>query len=163
MNLTAIVAVDKNNGIGKDGGLLAHLPSDLRFFKETTLGSTIIMGRKTAEGLPGGRLLPGRRTIILTRDEGYNKDGAVVVRTLDELEYALTPGEEAFVCGGGEIYKLLMPITDRCLITKIDADLGADTFFPDIESSGEFELLSEGLWQEELGVRFKFTEYIRVH
>ena len=80
-----IAAADKNWSIGKDGGLLCHMPGDLKFFKEKTLGKTVVMGRKTLDSLPGGKPLPGRTNVVLTRDENFHREGCIVIHSIEEL------------------------------------------------------------------------------
>jgi len=109
MNL--IIAVDKNWGIGKDGGLLCPLPGDLEYFKKTTLDKTVIMGRVTLESLPRSKGLPKRRNIVLTRDTSYEAVNAEVVHSYEEIDEIVSglPEEEVFVIGGAQIYKDMIP------------------------------------------------------
>ena len=124
--MQAILSADQNWGIGKDGGLLVRVSEDMKFFRETTRGHAVVMGRKTFESLPGA--LPGRRNIVLSRG-GFCAPGAEVAADLPEL-FALLgeQKEEAFVIGGGEIYRLLLPYTDRIFVTRWDKIFDADTF-----------------------------------
>lgn len=162
--MIAIAAVDRNWGIGRAGGLLAHIPEDLKYFRWRTLGQVVIMGRKTLESLPGGRPLPERDTIVLTRNPDYRAQGAEVYHSVAALLDAL-PGEhfgqEIYVAGGAEIYAALLPHCEGALITKIDADLGADTFFPRLDDMEEFELGCQGDSLTENGLTFRFTDYRR--
>ena len=103
--MKAIVAVDQNWGIGKEGKLLAHIPEDLKYFKEKTLGHVVVMGRRTLCSLPGGKPLPGRDTVVLSRDEGFAPQGVTVVHSARELRELLRekhPGREVFLCGSDE-------------------------------------------------------------
>ena len=130
--LSIIAAIGKNNELGKGNMLLWHLPADMKFFRETTKGHGIIMGRKTFESLPG--LLPNRRNVIITRDKNYKVEGGDVVHSFEEA-LALFAGseDEVFVIGGAEIYKQAMDFADKLYITHIDAEkTGADAFFPEI-------------------------------
>ncbi len=132
MILSAIWAMTRNRVIGKDGDLPWRLPDDQRFFRRTTLGKPIIMGRKTFDEI--GRPLPKRRNIVLSR-RGVRSEGVEVVRDLDSA-LALAAGdapEEAFIIGGAEIYALALPRTDRLYMTLIDTELEGDTWFPDFE------------------------------
>ena len=109
MNL--IVAVDEKWGIGKDGGLLAHLPEDMKYFRETTRGRTVVMGRRTLESFPGGQPLKNRVNVVLTSDKNYQVKGTVVVHTIEEMveELKKYEDEEIFVIGGESIYRQLLP------------------------------------------------------
>ena len=142
--ISIIVAIGKNNEIGKKNELLWNLPADMKHFRETTRGHAVIMGQKTFESLGKdengkqiGKLLPDRRNIILTQDSLFKNDGAEVVRSLDELEDLLKkttkPNEEVFVIGGGMIYKLMIEKADKLYITHVDASFpDAEIFFPEI-------------------------------
>ena len=157
--LSIIVAVAKNNVIGKDNKLIWHLPEDLRRFKRLTTNHNIIMGRKTFESLPG--LLPGRRNIILSRS-GICPPGAEAATGVLELLELLGPEEEqAFVIGGGEIYRQLLPYTERVFVTKWDAVFDADTFFPNLDECGDFVLECQSPVQQSGGLRFTFCQYRR--
>ena len=125
-----IVAAAENNAIGKNNGLLWQMPEDLKFFKKTTTGHTVIMGRKTYESV--GKPLPKRRNIIITRQKDYNVDGAEVVHSLDEALALCDPKEENFIIGGAEIYSQAMDKVDRIYFTLIYGEFEADTFFPPI-------------------------------
>lgn len=131
--LSFIVAVSENNVIGKDNSLIWHLPSDLKRFKEiTSSGSkTMIMGRKTFETLP--HVLPGRRHIILTRNENYKikNEAVTVINDIASLKPMIEAEEEFFVIGGGEIYSLLMPYAKNLYLTMVHENFSGDTFFPD--------------------------------
>ncbi|MEK7564476.1 MAG: dihydrofolate reductase [Patescibacteria group bacterium] len=133
--ISIIAAIGKNNELGKGNDLLWKLPADMKHFRETTKGHTVIMGRKTFESI--GKALPNRRNIIITRDKKYKVDGTEIAHSLeDALARARTPlaeGEEIFIIGGGEIYKQAFDFTDKLYITHIDAeDKKSDTFFPEI-------------------------------
>lgn len=131
-SISAIVALDNNNAIGRQGDLLCHLPADLKHFKSITMNHTIIMGRKTFESFPKGAL-PGRQNIVITRSANYQAPGIHVVHNLSEaLKAADMPGE-VFIIGGAQIYRLAMPVVTRLYLTRIDAAFAdADTFFPTI-------------------------------
>lgn len=129
--VSAIVAAAENNAIGKDNQLLWHLPNDLRFFKRTTTGHPVIMGRKTYESV--GKPLPNRRNIIITRQTGYAVEGAEVVHSLTEALESCTGEAEVFVVGGAEIYDQALPVVDRIYLTRVHAVLSADSFFPELD------------------------------
>ena len=130
MTLISLVYAQSRNGIiGADGGLPWHLPSDLKRFKETTLGKPIIMGRKTWEGLPR-KPLPGRLNIVLTRQKNFVAEGAVVASTVDEAVRAAGNVPEICVIGGGEIYCMFVPLADRIYLTEVDVEVVGDTNAP---------------------------------
>lgn len=158
-----ILAADEKWGIGRKGGLLCHLPGDLKYFKERTVGKTVVMGRVTLESLPGGRGLPGRRNIVLTRSRDYVAEGCEVVHDTGELAGALrgTAPDDVMVIGGAEVYRRLLPQCDLCYITKIYADLGADRFFVDLDADPDFEARPCGGEHEENGIRYRFFIYER--
>ena len=131
MIISIIVAMDRKRGIGIDNKLPWRLPADLKRFRELTMGHHIIVGRKTFESI--GRPLPGRQTIIVTRDRNYHGEGCLVVHSVEEaISLARSHGEsEVFVCGGSEIYERSLPMAERIYLTLVDSDVVADTFFPD--------------------------------
>jgi len=138
MIISLIVAASTNNAIGKDNKLLWHLPNDMKFFKNTTWGMPVIMGRKTFEALAGDPL-PGRFNFVITRNRSWDP-GREKVQVEPDLTTALkkaahTDCKETFIIGGGEIYKESMPIADRIYMTRVHAVLDGDTFFPAIDES----------------------------
>ena len=160
-----ILAADQNWAIGKDGGLLCHLPGDLKFFKEKTSGKTVVMGRPTLESLPGGKPLPKRENIVLTTNEAYQKEGVTVAHSEAELDQILAGRntDEVMIMGGGKVYRDFLDRCDTCYITKIyETFEGADTHFVDLDALGEFKVVWESEVQEENGIRYQFFEYRRV-
>lgn len=135
MKLSLIAAIAEDSAIGIRNELPWNLPDDLRFFKQVTMNKPVIMGRKTYDSL--GRLLPGRRNIILSENESYQGPvGAQVYRTVEALMERLEQDEtdEAFVIGGGVIFERMMPLADQMYLTRVKTTiLGADTFFPEID------------------------------
>lgn len=132
MSLSAIVAIADDGAIGKDNGLLCHLPADLKHFKELTMGHTIIMGRRTFESLPKGAL-PGRENIVVSRNAAYAAPGAKVCASIDEAIAAATMPGECFIIGGAQLYNSTIAQVDCLHLTQIHAHFdGADTFFPAI-------------------------------
>ncbi|NQW09319.1 MAG: dihydrofolate reductase [Alphaproteobacteria bacterium] len=128
-----VAAIARNRVIGADGGLPWHLPADMRRFKAITLGKPMIMGRKTFESI--GRPLPGRRTIVVTRDSSWSREG---VDTATTIEAALMIAAEAapeavIIAGGGEIYRQTLPLADRLRLTWVDAEAAGDTLFPEVD------------------------------
>lgn len=139
IRISMIAAVGRNGAIGAEGTLPWRLPSDFAYYKSTTMGKPLIMGRKTFESI--GRPLPGRTNIVVTRRTDYGPDGVTVVSSLDEaLETAIAIAvrdgvDEVFINGGGELYRQAMPVADRLYITHVDAEPQGDTFFPEIVDS----------------------------
>lgn len=138
MRVSSVVAASDNNVIGKDGGLPWHVSSDLKLFKEITMGKPVIMGRRTWESLPK-QPLPGRRNIVITRNPDYAADGADVAGSIHEA-LAMCEGEpEVSIIGGGQVYEQAMDRTDRIYLTRIHLTVDGDTFLPE---------LPENEWQE---------------
>lgn len=133
MILAAIVAFSRNRVIGRDGNMPWNLPEDLKFFKRTTRGKPVIMGRRTFEAL--GKALPGRDNIVLTRNSGFAAEDCQRARSLEEALTLAKSVEEAFIIGGGQLYQHAMPRVQRLYLTEIDTHLGGDTFFPDIQET----------------------------
>ena len=131
--IVIVVARARNGTIGKDGTLPWHIPADLKRFKALTMGSAMVMGRKTFESLPG--LLPGRRHIVLTRDVHWNADGAEVAHSVDDA-LAMAGDERVSVIGGAEIFALFLPLASRIELTEVEADIEGDTTMPDPRESG---------------------------
>ena len=139
--ISIIVAIAENYAIGKKGDLLCHMPADLKHFKEVTSGKAVLMGERTFWSLPK-HPLPNRRNIVLTDVPGKTFEGAEAVYSLEELCAKVSPDEEAFVIGGGMVYRQMMPLADKLYITHIHHSWeDADTFFPEIKES-EWKLLS---------------------
>jgi dihydrofolate reductase len=143
MIVSLIVAAGNNNAIGKDNQLLWHLPKDLQFFKQTTWAMPVVMGRKTFESL-GGKPLNGRVNIIITRQTNWSHEGVVVVHSLaDAIFYAKESDyKEVFIAGGGEIYAQALSKASKIFLTRVDANIEGDTFFPEIDPS-DWALASE--------------------
>ncbi len=136
MLISLIVAAAENNAIGKDNNMLWHLPHDLKYFKNITWGMPVLMGRKTFDSFGGGKPLPGRANIILTRKKNYHPAGTVVVNKLEDAFFFVTENDfkELMVIGGGEIYNLMMPNADKIYLTRIHQSFtDADAFFPSID------------------------------
>ncbi|HEX2763625.1 MAG TPA: dihydrofolate reductase [Allosphingosinicella sp.] len=130
--VTIVVARARNGAIGRDGQLPWRLPADLKHFKSVTMGTAMVMGRRTFESLPG--LLPGRRHIVLTRDPSWRGDGAEVARSADEA-IALAAGEPISVIGGAEIIGLFLPQADAVELTEVHSEPAADTFLPPFDKA----------------------------
>lgn len=161
--MKTIAAVSLDWAIGKDNDLLFSIPEDMKFFRETTKGHTVVMGRKTLESFPGGKPLPKRRNIVLTSNREYDAKGAEVVSSVDELLALLADCEdEVFVIGGGTIYKSLLAYTDTALITKVYESADADTFFPNLDEDPRWELVESSEMKESEDHRFQFLTYKRI-
>ncbi len=141
--VSLLVAMDERRGIGKQGGLPWRLSSDLKRFRELTMGHHIVVGRKTFESI--GKPLAGRQMIIVTRDPDYHIAGCFTVHSIAEaLELARQHGEtELFICGGAEIYARTMEQAERLYLTRVHADCDADTFFPEFNPEDWLETASE--------------------
>lgn len=135
MTISLVVAASENNAIGKNNQLIWHLPNDLKFFKNTTWGFPVIMGRKSFESV--NKPLPGRTNIVITTNPDWKVETVIVVKDLKDAiqKAAETNSKQIFIIGGGEIYKQSMDIADSIYITRVHADLEGDTFFPEIDKS----------------------------
>lgn len=133
MSVSMIAAVGKNLELGKNNDLIWHFKEDMKFFKDTTMGHTVVMGRKTFESLP--KALPGRKNIVISSNAEYQAQGATVVTSVEEA-LQITDNEEIFVIGGGKIYAEFLPYADKLYLTEIDAECAdADTYFPQFNKS----------------------------
>jgi dihydrofolate reductase len=156
-----IVCVDKCWGIGNKNQLLVHIPEDMRFFREKTVGNVIVMGRKTLESFPGGKPLNGRTNIILTRNYSYHVDGATVVHGQVELfrEFEKYQSSQVFVIGGGNVYCQMLHFCDTAYITRIDASYEADTYFPNLDQNPEWYITEKSADLEYEGISYRFLCY----
>lgn len=133
MSVSMIAAVGKNLELGKNNDLIWHFKEDMKFFKDTTMGHTVVMGRKTFESLP--KALPGRKNIVISSNAQYQAQGATVVSSVEEA-LQIADNEEVFVIGGGKIYAEFLPYADKLYLTEIDAECtDADTYFPQFNKS----------------------------
>ena len=151
MNL--IVAVDKNWAIGNGNKLLVSIPQDMKFFRETTKGKVVAMGRKTLESFPGGQPLKNRVNVVLTTDQNYKANGAVIVHTIEQMlaELKKYASEDIFVIGGESIY-----------VTRIDHAYDADTHFPDLDVDPQWEMTKISDEQTYFDLEYVFTIYERI-
>ena len=157
MNL--IAAVDRNWAIGKGGDQLVYLRTDLKRFQALTTGHAVILGRKTLATFPGGRPLKNRRNLVLSRDPDFHPEGAEVFPTLEAL-LAAAP-EDAFVIGGGSVYRALLDRCDTAYVTKLHAAFPADCWFPDLDADPAWEVAEEEGAQEEDGLIYHYVTYRR--
>ncbi|WP_132050403.1 dihydrofolate reductase [Curtobacterium sp. PhB136] len=148
--------------IGADGGMPWHVPEDLAHFRQVTGSGTVVMGRRTWDSLPPRfRPLPGRRNVVLTRDESWTAEGAEVVH---DLATALDTDEPVWIIGGGQVYAAALPFADRVSETVIDTDVPGDTTAPAIgDQTDTWQVVDDGAWQESRngGVRYRFVEWRR--
>ena len=158
--MKAILHADKNWGIGKNNSLMFKIPADMKFFKETTTGNVVVMGSNTLKSFPGGKPLKDRINIVLYPD-GEDRDDCKIVRSLDELfkEIKKYPPEKVYVIGGQMMYRTLLPYCEEVLVTKVDTDGDADTFFENLDKHPDFKLIYESEPVETNGYFVKFTTY----
>ena len=158
-----IVAADENWAIGKDGDLLWHLPEDMKFFRQTTTGNVVVMGRKTLDSFPGGKPLKNRVNVVLSGNPDFSREGTVVVHSVDEaLDYLKQyEGERVFIAGGGHIYREFLPYCDTAYVTRVYKTYEADTYFPDLDADDDWELTGQGEQKKHEGISFAFTIYRR--
>lgn len=161
MNL--IVAVDKNWGIGKDNKLLVHIPADMKFFRETTNGKIVVMGRKTLESFPNGLPLKNRTNIVLTKSRDYSVKGAVVLHSVEEVLKELEQYEEddIYIIGGDSVYRQFLPYCKTAHVTRIDHAYEADTFFPNLDEYEEWEVTGISDEQTYFDLEYRFYRYER--
>ena len=160
--MNAIAAVSLDWGIGKDNNLLFHIGEDMKRFRALTTGGTVIMGRKTLDSMPGGKPLPRRRNIVLTRQEDFAREGVEVDRSQEEV-LRLTAGEDpekVWVIGGGEIYRQLLPYCRLCWLTRVYARPESAVFFPDLDTLPQWQVLRSGAIVSDGTWDYQFIEYI---
>ena len=149
-----IAAAAENNALGKDNQLVWHLPDDFKRFKQLTTGHYIIMGRKTFESFP--KPLPNRTHIVISRQKDYHPEGCIVVHDIQKALDLVPKDEDGFVIGGGEIYKLSMPLSDKIELTRVHSAFDADAYFPEIDPS-EWTLESSEFHPKDEKHHFDFT------
>lgn len=154
--IAIVVALDENNGIGREGDLLCHLPNDLKHFKQVTSGHTVIMGRRTYESLPKGAL-PNRINVVITSDAADNYPGCIVVRSVEEALIHCQKDEKIFIIGGGQLYRATLGLADRLYLTRIHHTFSdADTFFPEIDFD-EWTLTEKEMHEADDKHRYPYT------
>lgn len=157
MSISIIAAVGADNAIGADGELAFHISSDLKHFKELTVGKPVIMGRKTFESLPNGPL-PNRRNIVISRNPEYSYPGVETAASLQDAIELTFDSPEAMVIGGAEIYRQALPMATKLYLTQIDATRpDADTFFPEINKDEWEQDSQEWLTDSKTGLRYRFS------
>ena len=159
--ISLIAAVASNRAIGKGNQLLWHLPEDMRYFRETTRGKPVIMGRRTWESLPDAfRPLPGRHNIVVSRNLAYAATGATLVTSLDEAIQKAGETNEVFVIGGAELYRQALPLADRLYLTEVSGDFEGDVFFPQVPTS-DWQEIARKAQTTASPLAYSFVIYLR--
>ncbi len=161
--IISILNCDINFGIGKKNGLLFNLPLDMKYFRETTKGHVVAMGENTLLSFPGSKPLKNRTNIVLSKDLDHNYEGVVNVHDFQEFinfikEYGKK--ETVFIIGGASIYAQTLPYVDEVYLTKVNADGGAEVFFPNLDINPDFECVDEGVPIIDNGLEIRFTRYL---
>lgn len=161
--IITILNADKKFGIGKKNGLLFNLPLDMKFFRETTRGHTVCMGENTLLSFPGSKPLKDRLNIVLSLENEYDFPNVVVTHKFDEFlriikEHSIN--EDVYIIGGASIYRQTLPYVNKVLLTKVNADGGAEVFFPNLDENPDFECVDEGTPIMDGDIEIRFTTYI---
>jgi len=161
--MNAIVAVDKNWAIGNKGKLLVSIPNDMKMFREETSGKVVVLGRKTLATFPGGLPLKNRTNIILTKDKDFKAADAIIVHSIDELleELKNYPTEDVYIIGGDSVYKQMLPYVDACHVTKIEHAYEADSYFPNLEKSEDWEMVKKTEEMTYFDLEYTFQMWVR--
>lgn len=159
MNL--IVAVDNNWGIGNKGQLLVRIPEDQKFFRTTTMGKVVVLGRKTLAEFPNGLPLKGRINIVLSKDPEFQVKDAVVVHSKEELleELKQYKSEDIFIIGGASVYEMMYPYCEVAHVTKINYTYAADTYFPNLDKEANWEIVADSDENTYFDLEFVFYKY----
>lgn len=159
--MNAIAAVSLNWGIGKRNDLLFHISEDMKRFRALTSGGTVIMGRKTLDSMPGGNPLPKRRNIVITRSPDFRRPGVAAAHSIQEaLDLAAGDApDKVWVIGGGAIYAALLPYCRLAYLTRVYAQPDCDTFFPDLDAMGAWQILRSGAIVNDGALDYQFIEY----
>lgn len=158
--MIAILHADKKWGIGKKNDLMFRLPLDMKFFRETTSGKIVCMGYNTLLSFPGSKPLKNRTNIVLCED-GLSPEGCIAVHSVPELLATVKQynKDDVFVIGGASVYRTLLPYCEKVYLTKVDADGGAEVFFPDLDKDENFVLISESAPVDDNGYTIRYTTY----
>ena len=160
--MNAIVVTDKQWAIGRSGDLLFSLPGDMKHFRTLTTDGTVIMGRKTLDSFPGGRPLPKRRNIVITRSPDFCREGCEIVHRPEEALALAGDGDDVWLIGGGSIYAALLDRCRRACVTRVDtAAPEADVFFPNLDALPAWAVEHTGEPITENGLTYRFVDYIR--
>ena len=156
-----IVAVSSNWAIGKDNDLLFSLKTDMKYFRQNTLEKTVILGRKNLDSFPGGRPLPKRRNIVITRSPDFHREGCKTVSTPEDALALAGDEENVWLIGGGSIYAALLGRCRRASVTRVDSTVSdADTFFPDLDALPNWKIERTGEAVTENGLTYRFVDYV---
>ena len=159
--ISIIVAIARNGVIGNGNALIWRIAEDLRRFKALTTGHPVIMGRKTLDSFPGGRPLPKRRNIVITRDPDFSREGCEIVHTPEDALRLAGDGEDVWLIGGGSIYTALLGRCRRACVTRVDAAAeNADTFFPNLDALPEWTVERTEAPVTENGLTYRFVDYV---
>ena len=157
-----IASADRNWGIGNGNRLLVQIPSDMKRFREMTVGQIVVMGRKTLESLPGGCVLEGRKNVVLTANPSYQvKNGLVFHEAEEMVQYLKQQEEEVYVFGGASLYRQLLSLCDTAYVTRIDHAYVCDAYFPDLDRDADWELVSESEEYTYFDLEYRFLVYQR--
>lgn len=158
-----IVAVDKNWAIGNKGNLLVSIPEDMKFFRTTTTGKVVVMGKNTLISFPNSRPLKNRENIVIALEKNYKVDGATVVYSIEEAleEIKKYNSDDVYVIGGGSIYKQMLPYCDTAYVTYMDYAYDADTFIPNLDEAEDWVLADESEEQTYFDIEYYFRTYVR--
>lgn len=162
--MKCIVAVDNEWNIGRNNDLLFSIPTDMKFFRTTTSGKVVVMGRKTLDSFPGGKALPKRVNIVLTANESFERENVTVCSSVEAVleEVKKYNTDEVFIIGGEAIYKLFLPYCDTAYVTHVNAVAeGADKKFPDLSALSEWKMTEQGEPMEDNGYEFRFCTYTK--
>lgn len=160
-----IVNAAKDWAIGKGNELLFHFKQDMQNFRAHTVGNVVVMGRKTLDSFPGGKPLPKRTNIVLTRNPGFEREGVIVCRSTEELKKELSKydSDRIYIIGGESVYREFLPLCDTAIVTKTEAVReGADTWMINLDEAPDWEIAEESEPMEEKGCVFRFVTYKRV-
>lgn len=164
--LIEILNADKKFGIGKRNGLLFHLPLDMAFFRKTTMGHVCVMGENTLLSFPNQKPLKGRPSIVLSQDPTHEYEGVTNVHSMEEFLSSIDKAleeQDVYVIGGASIYRQLLPYSDEVLLTKVDADGGAEVFFENLDENPNWECVEEGEPIQDGDITIRFTKYVNRH
>lgn len=160
--MKAIVAVDKCWGIGYEGKLLERIPEDMRFFKQTTFGKVVVMGRNTFESLPGQEPLQGRTNIVLSSIKDYHHPGIIICRSIEELSEVTSvyATEDIFVIGGAQVYAVLLPFCSEAYVTKFEKIHMADSYFPNLDRDSTWTSMILSETMQYNGLQYSRVKYV---
>lgn len=162
MKIIAILHADSKWGIGKKNDLMFSLPKDMKFFRETTKGHTVAMGKNTLLSFPGSKPLKNRRNIVLSHDRNENFEGVENVHSFEEFLHVIKEAskkDDVYIIGGASIYSQMLPYCDEVLLTKVFADGNAEVFFPNLDENENFRLIEESEKEEDNSYTIQFTKY----